>query len=423
MTVLVVGSGGREHALILKLRESKDVRRILCAPGNGGIAADAECFDVKATDIAGMTALAKAQAADFVVVAPDDPLALGMVDALEEAGFAAFGPNKAAAAIESSKIFAKDLMKKYNIPTARYETFDDAEQAKRYIHAQKRFPAVIKADGLAFGKGVVIAQNEDEAMRAVDSMMIEGAFGESGRRVVIEEFLQGVEVSVLTFCDGHILVPMGPQWTTSARTTATRARTRAVWGPSHPIRCLRRTWPNAACAKFFMPTLRAMNAEGRPFRGCLYFGLMLTAGGPKVIEYNCRFGDPETQVVLPLLDGDLLQIMRAVRDGRLAEVPVMKKPGAAACVVIASGGYPASYKKGSIIRGLDSSGRAPGVTVCHAGTLAENGTYRSNGGRVLGVCATAETLAEALKKSYAACENIGFEGSFYRRDIGARALP
>lgn len=422
MDILVVGSGGREHAIIKKLKESPKAGRIYAAPGNGGIAADAECVAIKATDVAGVVAFAKENAIDFVVVAPDDPLVLGMVDALNAAGIPAFGPTKAAAAIEGSKVFSKGLMKKYGIPTAAYETFDDADEAIAYLKRQNRYPAVIKADGLALGKGVVIPENEEEAIHAVRAMMEEGAFGESGRRVVIEEFLTGIEVSVLAFTDGKIVVPMassmdhkrafdndeGPN-TGGMGTIAPHP----MYTPALQARCME---------KIFLPTIRAMQQEEREFRGCLYFGLMLCADGPRVIEYNCRFGDPETQVVLPLLDGDLFEIMRATAEGRLAEVSVGQKNGAAACVIIASGGYPAAYEKGYAIHGLDERGGAVGVTVYHAGTALENGVFKSNGGRVLGVTATGETLAAALDQAYAAAANIEFEGSFYRRDIGKKVL-
>lgn len=422
MDILVVGSGGREHAIIKRLKESPKAGRIYAAPGNGGIAADAECVAIKATDVAGVVAFAKENAIGFVVVAPDDPLVLGMVDALSAAGIPAFGPTKAAAAIEGSKVFSKGLMKQYDIPTAAYETFDDANEAIAYLKRQNRYPAVIKADGLALGKGVVIPENEEEAIRAVRAMMEEGAFGESGRRVVIEEFLAGTEVSVLAFTDGKIVVPMassmdhkrafdndeGPN-TGGMGTIAPHP----LYTPELQARCME---------EIFLPTIRAMKQEGREFRGCLYFGLMLCERGPRVIEYNCRFGDPETQVVLPLLEGDLLQIMRATAEGRLAEVKVGQKNGAAACVIIASGGYPATYEKGYAIHGLNEKGGAAGVTVYHAGTVLEKGEFKSNGGRVLGVTATGETLPAALDKAYAATADIGFEGSFYRCDIGKKVL-
>lgn len=422
MDILVVGSGGREHAIIKKLRESPKAGRIYAAPGNGGIAADAECVAIKATDIAGVVAFAKEKAIKFVVVAPDDPLVLGMVDALNEAGIPAFGPTKAAAAIEGSKVFSKWLMKKYSIPTAAYESFDDAQQAIAYLKRQNSYPAVIKADGLALGKGVVIPESEEEAVQAVRAMMEEGAFGESGRRVVIEAFLTGVEVSVLAFTDGNVVVPMASSMDHKRVHDNDEGLNTGGMGTIAPHPMFTAELQARCMAEIFMPTIQAMKQEGREFRGCLYFGLMLCADGPRVIEYNCRFGDPETQVVLPLLDGDLLEIMQATAEGRLSEVQVGQKMGAAACVIIASGGYPVSYKKGYTIHGLDEKGGAAGVTVYHAGTTLENGVFKNNGGRVLGVMATGDTLQVALDKAYAAAATIGFEDSFYRRDIGKKVL-
>ncbi len=422
MDILVVGGGGREHAIIRKLRESPQAGTIYAAPGNGGIAADAVCVDIKATDLKGMVAFAKEKKVDFVVVAPDDPLVLGMVDALAEAGIPAFGPTKAAAAIEGSKVFSKNLMKKYHIPTAAYETFDDPDKAIAYLDAQNRYPTVIKADGLALGKGVVIPENREDAVRAIHSMMEEGQFGESGRRVVIEEFLQGIEVSVLSFTDGKIVVPMVASMDHKRAHDHDEGLNTGGMGTiaPHPLFTPE---VEARCMKeIFLPTIEAMKKEGREFRGCLYFGLMLCADGPKVIEYNCRFGDPETQVVLPLLDGDLLDIMRATAEGRLSDVAVGRKPGAAACVIIASGGYPFSYQKGYPIHGLDANGQAPGVTVYHAGTQCRDGQYLNNGGRVLGVTAVGETLRQALDTAYCAVKAIGFQDSFYRTDIGAKVL-
>lgn len=422
MDILVVGSGGREHAIIKKLKESPKSGRIYAAPGNGGIAADAECVNIKATDIAGVVAFAKEKALDFVVVAPDDPLVLGMVDALNEAGIPAFGPTKAAAAIEGSKVFSKWLMKKYDIPTAAYESFDDPNAAIAYLKQQNKYPAVIKADGLALGKGVVIPESEEEAVKAVRAMMEDGAFGESGRRVVIEEFLTGIEVSVLAFTDGNIVVPMASSMDHKRAHDNDEGLNTGGMGTiaPHPMYTLEL---QARCMEeIFIPTIQAMKQENREFRGCLYFGLMLCADGPRVIEYNCRFGDPETQVVLPLLDGDLLEIMQATSDGRLADVKIRQKTGAAACVIIASGGYPVSYQKGYVIHGLDNKGAAKGVTVYHAGTTLENGVFKNNGGRVLGVTATGDTLQGALEKAYAATAGIGFENSFYRNDIGKKVL-
>ncbi len=422
MDILVVGSGGREHAIIKKLKESPKAGHIYAAPGNGGIAADAECVAIKATDIAGVVAFAKEKAVGFVVVAPDDPLVLGMVDVLNDAGIPAFGPTRAAAAIEGSKVFSKWLMKKYDIPTAAYESFDDAQQAVDYLKRQNSYPAVIKADGLALGKGVVIPENEQEAVQAVRAMMEEGAFGESGRRVVIEEFLTGIEVSVLAFTDGSIVVPMASSMDHKRAHDNDEGLNTGGMGTIAPHPMFTPALQERCMTEIFLPTIQAMKQEGREFRGCLYFGLMLCADGPRVIEYNCRFGDPETQVVLPLLDGDLLEIMQATAQGRLADVKVGQKTGAAACVIIASGGYPVSYQKGYPIHGLDEKGGAAGVTVYHAGTALENGVFQNNGGRVLGVTATGDTLKAALDKAYAATANIGFDGSFYRHDIGKKVL-
>ena len=422
MDILVVGGGGREHAIIKKLKESPEAGRIYAAPGNGGISADAVCVGIKATDIEGMVAFAREKKIGFVVVAPDDPLVLGMVDALNSVGIPAFGPTGAAAAIEGSKVFSKNLMKKYRIPTASYETFDDPVQAVAYLKARNKYPTVIKADGLALGKGVVIPENEADAVAAIHSMMEEGQFGESGRRVVIEEFLQGIEVSVLTFTDGKTVVPMVSSMDHKRAHDNDEGLNTGGMGTIAPHPMFTAEMQARCMKEIFLPTIEAMKQEDREFRGCLYFGLMLCADGPKVIEYNCRFGDPETQVVLPLLDGDLLEIMQAVADGRLSEVKIGTKPGAAACVIIASGGYPVSYQKGIEIHGLDAEGQAPGVTVYHAGTTLADGVYRNNGGRVLGVTAVGKSLRDALSTAYQAVGQIGFVGSFYRRDIGQKVL-
>lgn len=423
MKVLVVGGGGREHAIIRKLKEAKAAPQLYCAPGNGGIAADAVCVPIKATDVQAMVAWAVQNAVDYVVVAPDDPLALGMVDALAEKGIPAFGPDKAAARIEASKVFSKDLMKKYGIPTARYEAFSDAESARAYIRAQGKYPVVVKADGLALGKGVLICEDEAAAMAAVKSMMEDGAFGASGSRVVVEEFLTGPEVSVLSFTDGQTVVPMVSSMDHKRALDGDRGLNTGGMGTIAPNPCYTPELAQACMRTIFQPTIEAMRAEGCPFRGCLYFGLMLTPDGPKVIEYNCRFGDPETQVVLPLLDGDLLEIMQATTNGTLAGVPVKWKAASAACVVLASGGYPQKYESGKPITGL-VNGQLPGggATVFHAGTKLEDGGLVTAGGRVLGVTAVAETLQAAVKAAYAAAENIHFEGMHMRSDIGARAL-
>ncbi|MFR1795796.1 MAG: phosphoribosylamine--glycine ligase [Ruthenibacterium sp.] len=423
MKVLVVGGGGREHAIIRKLKEAKAAPKLYCAPGNGGIAADAECVPIKATDVQAMVEWAVQNAIDYVVVAPDDPLALGMVDALAEKGIPAFGPNKAAARIEASKVFSKNLMKKYGIPTARYETFSDAESARAYIRAQDKYPVVVKADGLALGKGVLICKDEAAAMAAVKSMMEDGAFGASGSRVVVEEFLTGPEVSVLSFTDGQTVVPMVSSMDHKRALDGDEGLNTGGMGTIAPNPYYTPEIAQVCMRTIFLPTIEAMRSEGCPFQGCLYFGLMLTPDGPKVIEYNCRFGDPETQVVLPLLEGDLLEIMQATTNGTLAGVPVKWKDAYAACVVLASGGYPQTYESGKRITGL-VDGQLPGgeATVFHAGTRLEGGELVTAGGRVLGVTAVAETLLAAVKDAYAAADHIHFEGMHKRSDIGARAL-
>ena len=420
MKILVIGSGGREHAIVRKLKESPLVEALYCAPGNGGISRDAACFPVNAMDKEGMLALAREKGADLVFVAPDDPLAAGMVDFIEAAGIPCFGPNAAAAQIEASKVFSKDLMKKYRIPTAGYEVFSDPKAALQYIREQGKYPAVIKADGLALGKGVVIAQNEEEAKEALHSIMEDKIFGESGAQVVVEEFLTGPEVCVLAFTDGKTLVPMVSSMDHKRAYDGDKGPNTGGMGTISPNPFYTEEVAKACMEQIFLPTMEAMNAEGRPFKGCLYFGLMLTQDGPKVIEYNSRFGDPETQVVLPRLDTDFAQIVEAVAQERLSELSIQWKKEASACVVIASGGYPGSYPKGLEISGLDENGQAQGVTVYHAGTKLEDGKFLTNGGRVLGVTALGETLEEALKKAYAAVEGITFDGAFYRRDIGRR---
>ena len=421
--ILVVGGGGREHAIIRKLKQSAGVTEILCAPGNGGIAADAVCVPVAATDVENMVELACAQHVDYVVVAPDDPLALGMVDALAEKGIPAFGPDKAAARIEASKVFSKNLMKKYGIPTAEYETFTNADEAMAYIRARGKYPVVVKADGLALGKGVLICEDEAAAESAVKGMLEEGMFGASGRRVVVEEFLTGPEVSVLSFTDGKTVVPMVSSMDHKRALDGDKGLNTGGMGTVAPNPCYTNEIAGVCMETIFKPTVAAMAAEGCPFKGCLYFGLMLTPDGPKVIEYNCRFGDPETQVVLPLLESDLLAIMRATTDGTLDKVEVKFSHKSAACVVLASGGYPQHYEKGKVITGL-VNGQLPGgeAVVYHAGTALRDGQLVTAGGRVLGVTATADTLKQALEKAYAASEQIHFDGLHKRTDIGARAL-
>lgn len=423
MKVLVVGGGGREHAIIRKLKENPRITELFAAPGNGGIGYDALRVPLAATQVEEITAWAGENKMDYVVVAPDDPLALGLVDKLAEKGIPAFGPTAAAAQIEASKAFSKDLMKKYHIPTAAYETFTDVEAAKAYLAANGKWPIVVKADGLALGKGVIICQTPEEALNAVEEMMVGGKFGASGNTVVIEEFLTGPEVSVLAFTDGKTMVPMVSSMDHKRALDHDEGLNTGGMGtiapnpyytPDIAARCMK---------EIFLPTMAAMNAEGRTFKGCLYFGLMLTPDGPKVIEYNCRFGDPETQVVLPLLESDLFTIMEAVTQERLGEVEVKFSTGAAACVVLASGGYPEHYEKGKVISGL-KNGQLPGAdaVIYHAGTDQKEGQLVTSGGRVLGVAATADTLKAAVDKAYAAAEGIAFEGLHKRNDIGARAL-
>jgi len=420
MKVLVIGGGGREHAIIKSLKKNERITKIFAAPGNGGIGRDAQCVPIKATDIPAMTDFAVQNVVDYVVVAPDDPLALGMVDALEAKGIRCFGPNKAAARIESSKIFSKNLMKKYGIPTAAYEIFSDSDEAVSYVKSDHvSFPLVIKADGLALGKGVIIATDSDSALDAINIIMCEKNFGSSGSSVVIEEFLTGPEVTVLAFTDGKIVAPM----------VSSMDHKRAFDGNTGPnTGGMGVIAPNphysdeiaAVCEKtIFLPTINAMREEGCPFKGCLYFGLMLTPRGPMVIEYNCRFGDPEAQAVIPLMETDLLEIMEAVTDGRLADINIRFSCAHAACVVLASGGYPHSYKTGFAISGLDKNGAAKnGSVVYHAGTELKDGSFCTAGGRVLGVTATAPELNSALEAAYKAAGAIDFEGVHYRRDIG-----
>lgn len=422
MKILVVGGGGREHAIIMKLSESSRVEELYCTPGNGGISRYAKCFDVKATDIEGVVSLAKELAVDMVVVAPDDPLVMGMVDALNKEGIMAFGPDKSAAIIEGSKAFSKELMKKYHIPTAEYEIFDNSEAAIAYLKEKNSYPAVIKADGLALGKGVIIAQNEDEAIEAVKSMIDGRQFGESSARVVIEEYLTGPEISVLSFTDGKTLVPMISSMDHKRALDNDEGLNTGGMGTVTPNPYYTEDIAKECMEKIFLPTVNAMNTEGRTFKGCLYFGLMATPKGVRVIEYNCRFGDPETQVVLPLLETDLCDIFEAVCKGTLAETPIKWKDGACACVIMASGGYPLSYPKGLTITGLDEKGQTDGAFVYHAGTAFSEGKFLTNGGRVLGVTSSGGTLSEALDRAYCAVGNISFENAHYRRDIGKRAL-
>lgn len=421
MRVLVVGGGGREHALIKKIKESKKVDYIACCPGNGGISYDAECFDVGATDIDGVVALAKKISADFVVVAPDDPLVLGMVDALNEAGFATFGPKANAAIIEGSKVFSKDLMEKYNIPTAKYKVFDDPKDVIAYIKEQNEFPTVIKADGLALGKGVIIPETLDEAEAGVKEIMEDKIFGDSGNNVVVEEFLTGPEVSVLAFTDGKCVKPMVTSMDHKRALDGNKGLNTGGMGTVSPNPYYTDEVAQECMEKIFLPTINAMNAEGRTFKGCLYFGLMITQKGPKVIEYNCRFGDPETQVVLPRLKTDIMDIFEAINDGTLSDLDIQWDDRACACVIMASPGYPKSYPKGLEITGL-TDGQLEGVTVYHAGTKLVGDKLVTSGGRVLGVTALGENLEAALKKAYDGVSKIHFDNAHYRRDIGQSAL-
>lgn len=421
MKVLVVGGGGREHALVRKIKESKKVDEIFCTPGNGGISYDAKCFDVAATDIDGVVNLAKEIKADLVVVAPDDPLVTGMVDALNEAGFKTFGPRANAAIIEGSKVFSKELMQKYNIPTAEYKVFDNAEEAIDYIKERNEFPTVIKADGLALGKGVIIPENLDDAIAGVKEIMEDKIFGASGNNIVVEEFLTGPEVSVLAFTDGKCVKPMVSSMDHKRALDGDKGLNTGGMGTVSPNPYYTQEVAKECMDKIFMPTINAMNNEGRTFKGCLYFGLMITPKGPKVIEYNCRFGDPETQVVLPRLKTDIVDIFEAIDNETLSDLDVEWSDDACACVIMASGGYPKSYPKGIEITGL-SNGQLDGVTVYHAGTKLQDNKLVTSGGRVLGVTALGDTLENALKKSYDAVEKIHFEGAHYRRDIGKRAL-
>lgn len=420
MKLLVVGSGGREHAVIRKLKENKEIEKIWCAPGNGGISADAECVDIKATDKEAMVKFAKDNAVDFCIVTPDDPLALGMVDDLEAEGIPCFGPKKDAAIIEASKAFSKDLMQKYHIPTADYQIFDDAKKALQYIEEKNTFPVVIKADGLALGKGVLICETLDDAKSALREMMIEHIFGQSGNTVVVEEFMTGPEVSVLAFTDGNVVKPMISSMDHKRVNDHDEGLNTGGMGTIAPSPYYTKEIADVCMNTIFLPTIKALKEEGRTFKGCLYFGLMLTPNGPKVVEYNCRFGDPETQVVLPLLESDLYTIMHACHDGTLADVDVKWSEEACACVVEASGGYPVKYEKGYEIHGLDGNGQHEGVVIYHAGTKKENGKYYTNGGRVLGITAKGTNLQEALDKAYAVVNEVGFDKMHYRTDIGKK---
>ena len=417
MKIMVVGGGGREHAIIKKIKENKDVEKIYALPGNGGMAKDAELVNIGATDIEKAVEFAVENKIDYAVVAPDDPLVLGMVDALEEKGIPCFGPRKNAAIIEGSKVFSKDLMKKYNIPTAQYEVFTDADEALKYVESCP-IPTVVKADGLALGKGVIIAMTREEAKNAVVSIMKDKQFGKSGDSIVIEEFLTGPEVSVLSFTDGKTVVPMISSMDHKRAGDNDTGLNTGGMGTVAPNPYYTKSIADECVEKIFLPTIEAMNKEGRTFKGCLYFGLMLTEKGPKVIEYNCRFGDPETQVVLPLLESDLLTVMRAVTDEALADCEVKFSDKSACCVIMASEGYPVKYEKGyeiTIPEEVEDN-------VYVAGAKLENGKLLTNGGRVLGVTKIADTLEQAIALSYNAVEKVCFGNAYYRHDIGQKAL-
>ncbi len=415
MKIMVVGGGGREHAIIKKIKESPLATEIYALPGNGGIAKDAKCVDIAAKDIPAIVDFAKKNGIEFAIVAPDDPLVLGAVDALNDAGIKTFGPTKAAAIIEGSKAFSKNLMKKYNIPTATYETFTDMEEALSYLDDQKA-PIVVKADGLALGKGVILAQTTGEAKQAVRSMMQDKVFGESGNRIVIEEFLEGHEVSVLTFTDGRTLIPMVSSMDHKRALDDDKGLNTGGMGTIAPNPYYTEEIAEQCMKDIFLPTVEAMNKEGRSFSGCLYFGLMLTADGPKVIEYNCRFGDPETQVVLPLLKSDLLDIMMHIYNGTLDEADVKFSDESACCVVMASDGYPTKYDTGFEISMPEDK------NIYVAGAKIADGKLVTAGGRVLGVTETEKGLESAIKKAYETVSEVHFENAFYRRDIGKCAL-
>lgn len=417
MRIMVVGGGGREHAIIKKLKQNKDVTRIYALPGNAGMSKDACCVNIGAKDIDGIVSFATENSIDFAVVAPDDPLVLGAVDALEAHSIACFGPNKNAAIIEGSKVFSKNLMNKYGIPTAAYEVFNDIDSALAYLDTAP-IPTVIKADGLALGKGVIIASSRDDAKAAVRSMMQDKVFGESGSSIVIEEFLEGPEVSVLSFTDGKTVVPMVSSMDHKRAGDCDTGLNTGGMGTVAPNPYYTDAVADRCMREIFLPTINAMNSEGRSFKGCLYFGLMITADGPKVIEYNCRFGDPETQVVLPLLKTDLLEIMMAVSCGRLADINVEFSKASACCVILASKGYPQKYETGYEIKAEPIEG----TEVFFAGAKADGDRLLTAGGRVLGVTAVAPTLNEAIDKAYKSVEGVTFANAYCRHDIGKRAL-
>lgn len=419
MKVLVVGSGGREHAIIWKLKQSPDVTKLYCAPGNAGIGKDCELVDIKATDIDGVVNFVKKEKIDYTVVAMDDPLVAGMIDALEAEGLRAFGPRKNAAIIEGSKAFSKDLMKKYHIPTAKYETFDNYSAAKAYVDSQE-LPIVIKADGLALGKGVLICNTYAEADEALKSIMLDKKFGASGNTVVIEEFLVGPEVSILAFCDGKTIVPMVSSQDHKRALDHDEGLNTGGMGTFSPAKFYTEEMADRCMKEIFMPTVNAMIQEGRPFQGVLYFGLMLTKDGMKVIEYNCRFGDPETQVILPRLKTDLLEIMQACTDGTLDKLNIEWEDNAAVCVVLASGGYPVSYEKGFEITGLEEIANREDLIVFHAGTAVKDDKFVTNGGRVLGITGIGNNIEEAIRIAYEGVDMVNFEKKHFRTDIGRK---
>ncbi len=417
MKVMVVGGGGREHAIIKKLKQSPEITKLYALPGNGGMKDDAECIDIGAKDIANIVKFAVDNKIDYAVVAPDDPLVLGAVDALNEAGIDCFGPKKNAAIIEGSKVFSKNLMKKYGIPTAEYEVFDSAEAALKYLETAP-IPTVIKADGLALGKGVIIAETREDAKAAVVSIMEDKMFGESGNKIVIEEFLTGPEVSVLSFTDGKTIVPMVSSMDHKRALDGDQGLNTGGMGTIAPNPFYTQEIADTCMKTIFLPTVEAMNKEGRTFKGCLYFGLMITEKGPKVIEYNCRFGDPETQVVLPLLESDLFTVMKSVTDGTLADTEVRFSSGAAACVVMASKGYPQKYESGFDL----NIANCVADNVYVAGAKLVDGVLKTAGGRVLGVTGKGATLSEAIDKAYENVGYVSFKNAFYRKDIGQKAL-
>jgi phosphoribosylamine--glycine ligase len=419
LKILVVGGGGREHALVWKILKSPLVKKVFCAPGNGGISKVAECIPIKATDIEGVVSFSLNNKIDMAVVAPDDPLAAGMVDALEDSGIRAFGPRKNAAVIESSKVFSKELMKKYGIPTARYEVFDNSDHAIEYLRYQD-YPIVIKADGLALGKGVVIVNGFDQAKEAINNIMVERVFGSAGNRVVIEEFLVGQEVSILSFTDGKTIVPMVSSQDHKRALDNDEGLNTGGMGAFSPSRIYTPEIARLCMKKIFRPTVDAMNSEGCKFKGVLYFGLIITEDGPKLLEYNARFGDPETQVVLPRLQNDIIEIFNAVIDERLDEIDVKWDDNAAVCIVAVSGGYPLKYNTGFEIKGIENAEKVPGVIVFHAGTRYNGGKYYTAGGRVLGVTAVSDTLEDAIIKAYEGVNKINFMDIHYRKDIGRK---